>query len=84
MTSATGTNLKELVEFIAKSLVDHPEDVSVAVVEGGRTKVLELRVHPEDMGQVIGKHGRTAKSMRTLLNAAATKDNLRVVLEIVE
>ncbi len=76
--------MKMLVEYIAKALVDHPEDVQVSVVEGGRTKVFELRVHPDDMGQVIGKHGRTAKSMRTLLNAAATKDNIRVVLEIVE
>ena len=76
--------MKELVEYIAKALVDHPEDVQVNVVEGGRTKVFELKVHPDDMGQVIGKHGRTAKSMRTLLNAAATKDNIRVVLEIVE
>lgn len=76
--------MKELVEYIAKALVDHPEDVQVNVVEGGKTKVLELKVHPDDMGQVIGKHGRTAKSIRTLLNAAATKDNIRVVLEIVE
>jgi len=76
--------MKELVEYIAKALVDHPEAVKVNVIEGGRTKVLELKVHPDDMGQVIGKHGRTAKSMRTLLNAAATKDNIRVVLEIVE
>lgn len=76
--------MKELVEYIAKALVDHPEAVQVNVVEGGRTKVLELRVHADDMGQVIGKHGRTAKSIRTLLNAAATKDNIRVVLEIVE
>jgi hypothetical protein len=76
--------VKELVEYIAKALVDHPEAVQVSVVEGGRTKVFELRVHPDDMGQVIGKHGRTAKSMRTLLNAAATKENIRVVLEIVE
>lgn len=76
--------MKELVEFIARALVDHPEDVSVNVIEGGRTKVLELKVHADDMGQVIGKHGRTAKSIRTLLNAAATKDNIRVVLEIVE
>jgi hypothetical protein len=76
--------MKELVEFIARALVDHPEDVDVNVIEGGRTKVLELKVHADDMGQVIGKHGRTAKSIRTLLNAAATKDNIRVVLEIVE
>ena len=76
--------MKELVEYIAKALVDHPEDVSVTVVEGERTKVLELNVHPDDMGQVIGKQGRTAKAMRTLLSAAATKENVRAVLEIVE
>jgi len=76
--------MKELVEYIARALVDHPDDVSVRVVEGERTKVLELKVHPEDMGQVIGKQGRTAKAIRTLLSAAATKDNLRAVLEIVE
>ena len=76
--------MKELVEYIARALVDHPEDVSVRVVEGERTKVLELKVHPEDMGQVIGKQGRTAKAMRTLLSAAATKEKFRAVLEIVE
>jgi hypothetical protein len=76
--------MKELVEHIAKALVDHPEDVSVNVVEGERTKVLELKVHPDDMGQVIGKQGRTAKAMRTLLSAAATRENIRAVLEIVE
>jgi predicted RNA-binding protein YlqC (UPF0109 family) len=76
--------MKELVEYIARALVDHPDDVSVRVVEGERTKVLELKVHPEDMGQVIGKQGRTAKAIRTLLSAAATKERLRAVLEIVE
>jgi hypothetical protein len=76
--------MKELVEYIARALVDHPEDVTVHVVEGERTKVLELRVHPEDMGQVIGKQGRTAKAMRTLLSAAATKEKVHAVLEIVE
>ncbi len=76
--------MKELVEYIARALVDHPDDVSVRVVEGERTKVLELKVHPEDMGQVIGKQGRTAKAIRTLLSAAATKEKLRAVLEIVE
>jgi len=76
--------MKELVEYIARALVDHPDDVTVRVVEGERTKVLELKVHPEDMGQVIGKQGRTAKAIRTLLSAAATKEKLRAVLEIVE
>jgi len=76
--------MKELVEYIAKALVDHPEDVNVTVVEGEKTKVLELRVHPNDMGQVIGKQGRTAKAIRTVLSAAATKLDIRGVLEIVE
>ena len=76
--------MKELVEHIAKSLVDHPEEVTVTVVEGERTQILELRVKQNDMGQVIGKSGRTAKAMRTLLDAAATRDGKRVVLEIVE
>ncbi len=76
--------MKELVEYVARALVDHPDDVSVRVVEGERTKVLELKVHPNDMGQVIGKQGRTAKAIRTLLSAAATKENVRAVLEIVE
>ena len=81
---SSAASMKELVEYIARSLVDHPEDVSVRVVEGEKTLVLELRVHQEDMGQVIGKNGRSARAMRTLLNAAATKNNMRVVLEIVE
>ena len=76
--------MKELVEYVARALVDHPEDVRVRVVEGERVKVLELKVHPDDMGQVIGKQGRTAKAIRTLLSAAATKENIRAVLEIVE
>ena len=76
--------MKELVEYVARALVDHPDDVAVRVIEGERTKVLELSVHPDDMGQVIGKQGRTAKAIRTLLSAAATKENVRAVLEIVE
>ncbi len=76
--------MKELLEYVAKALVDHPDDVDVTVIEGENTKVLELRVHQDDMGQVIGKQGRTAKAMRTLLSAAATKLDIRAVLEIVE
>ena len=76
--------MKELVEYVARALVDHPDDVRVRVVEGERVRVLELKVHPDDMGQVIGKQGRTAKAIRTLLSAAATKENIRAVLEIVE
>ncbi len=76
--------MKELLEYVAKALVDHPDDVDVTVIEGEKTKVLELRVHQNDMGQVIGKQGRTAKAIRTLLSAAATKLDIRAVLEIVE
>ena len=76
--------MEEFVEYVAKALVDHPDDVDVTTVDGERAKVIELRVHPDDLGHVIGKHGRTVKSMRALLSIAATKSNCRVVLEIVE
>ena len=62
--------MKELVEAIARALVDHPEDVQVKSVEGSQVTVLELRVHPEDLGKVIGRQGRTAKAMRSLLGAS--------------
>ena len=75
---------KELVEFIAKSLVDHPEEVQVSEIEGEQTTVLELKVAKEDLGKVIGKQGRTARAMRTLLSAASTKCRKRAVLEILE
>jgi predicted RNA-binding protein YlqC (UPF0109 family) len=76
--------MKELIEYIAKSLVDNPDDVTVKEVEGEKTTVYELRVGTGDLGKVIGKHGRTARSIRTLLNAAATKGGKRAVLEILE
>lgn len=76
--------MKDLVELIAKKLVDHPEDVQVRVIEGERGDCLELRVHPEDMGKVIGKAGRTAKAIRTLLSSAAMKAEKHVTLQIVE
>lgn len=76
--------MKELIEHIAKSLVDRPEDVSVAEVEGERTTVYELRVAPSDLGKVIGKQGKTARAMRTLLSATGTKIGKRCVLEILE
>jgi len=78
------TSLKELVEFMAKSLVDDPDSVQVNEVVGEQTTVVELKVAKEDLGKVIGKQGRTARSMRTILNAASTKLNKRSVLEIVE
>lgn len=76
--------MKELIELIAKALVDKPAEVVVAEVEGEKTTVLELRVAREDLGKVIGKQGRTASAMRTILNAAGTKLGKRCVLEILE
>jgi predicted RNA-binding protein YlqC (UPF0109 family) len=76
--------MKELVEAIAKALVDHPDQVQVRAVEGEQVTVLELHVHPEDLGKVIGRQGRTAKSMRTILGAAGMKLKKRLTLEILE
>jgi len=76
--------VKELLELIAKSLVDQPEDVAVAEIEGEQTTVLELKVAQDDLGKVIGKQGRTARSIRTILAAAGMKLRKRVVLEILE
>lgn len=77
-------SVKELVEEIAKALVDHPDQVQVRAVEGEQVTVLELRVHPEDLGKVIGRQGRTAKSIRTILGAAGMKLRKRLSLEILE
>jgi uncharacterized protein len=74
----------QLVEAIAKSLVDHPEAVEVKEVEGRTATVIELRVAPEDMGKVIGKQGRIAKAIRIVVKAAATKANKKVAVEIVQ
>jgi hypothetical protein len=76
--------MRELVESIAKALVDHPDDVKVNAVDGEQVTVLELRVHPEDLGKVIGRQGRTARSIRTLLGAAGMKLKKRFTLEILE
>ena len=76
--------LKELIEFMARALVDSPEMVKVSEIEGEQTSVLELRVAKEDLGKVIGKQGRTARAMRTILSAASTKIRKRAVLEIIE
>ena len=76
--------MKQLVEDIAKALVDHPDQVSVKAVEGEQVTVLELRVDPSDLGKVIGKQGRTARSVRTILNAAGMKLKKRFTLEILE
>lgn len=78
------TSLRDLVDFMAKALVDNPDDVEVNEVVGEQTTVVELSVSKEDLGKVIGKQGRTAKSMRTILNAASTKLQKRSVLEIME
>ena len=76
--------MKDLIGYIAQALVDHPEQVNVTEVEGDQTTVLELKVAKEDIGKVIGKQGRTARSMRTILSAASAKIKKRTVLEIVE
>ena len=75
---------KELVEYIAKSLVDDPSEVIVNQIEGEKSTILELRVAPADLGKVIGKQGRIAKAIRTVLNASSTKSGKRVVLEILD
>lgn len=76
--------MKELVEIIAKALVDHPDEVSVKEVEGDQSITLELKVANDDMGKVIGRQGRIAKAIRTVIKAAATKEDKRVMLEIVQ
>ncbi len=76
--------MKQLIELMAKSLVDKPEEVAVTEVDGERTTVFELRVATSDLGKVIGKQGKTARAMRTILSAAGTKLGKRCVLEILE
>jgi predicted RNA-binding protein YlqC (UPF0109 family) len=76
--------MKDLIEYIAKVLVDKPDEVRVTELEGKQTSVIELRVAKEDLGKVIGKQGRTARAMRTILGAASTKMRKRTVLEILE
>ncbi len=76
--------MRELVEYIAKSLVDSPDAVQVTEVKGAQTSVLELKVAKDDLGKIIGKQGRTAHALRTIVNAASTKLRQRVVLEIIE
>ena len=76
--------MKELVKFIAQALVDNPEQVQVKEIVGEQTSVIELKVAKEDLGKVIGKQGRTARAMRTILSAASTKIRKRAVLEILE
>lgn len=77
-------NYSELVGYMVKSLVDHPEQVEIREIEGEKSTILELKVTKEDIGKVIGKHGRIARAVRTIINAAATKSGKRVVLEILD
>ncbi len=75
---------KELVEYVARALVDEPDGVEVTVVEGEKSTIVELKVADGDLGKVIGKQGRIAKAIRTILSAAGTKTGKRVVLEIID
>ncbi|MGB9620844.1 MAG: KH domain-containing protein [Brevinematia bacterium] len=75
---------KELVEQIVKALVDYPEDISLKVVEGEKSTILELKVRTEDIGKIIGKKGRIAKAIRTIVSAIAVKNGRRVILEILD
>jgi predicted RNA-binding protein YlqC (UPF0109 family) len=77
-------NYTELVSYMVKSLVDHPEQVEIREIEGEKSTILELKVTKEDIGKVIGKHGRIARAIRTIISAAATKSGKRVVLEILD
>ncbi|HNX41947.1 MAG: hypothetical protein BWY86_00119 [Candidatus Aminicenantes bacterium ADurb.Bin508] len=76
--------MKDLVELVAKSLVDHPDKVNVTQLDGEQTTILELRVDPSDLGKVIGRQGRTARALRTILGAAGMKQRRRYSLEIIE
>lgn len=78
------SELRDLIEYVSKSLVDMPDDVDVKEVVGEQTTVIELKVDKSDLGKVIGKQGRTARALRTILNAASTKLKKRSVLEIIE
>ncbi|MCK4534241.1 MAG: KH domain-containing protein [Syntrophobacterales bacterium] len=76
--------MKDLVKYMAQALVDHPDDVDCTEIVGEQTSVIELRVAKDDLGKVIGKQGKTAKAMRTILSAASAKIHKRAVLEIIE
>ncbi len=76
--------MKELIEYVVKVLVDHPEDLRISEIKGERTIVFELRCHPEDVGKVIGKSGKTVGAIRTLLSTVAARENKRAMLEVVE
>jgi uncharacterized protein len=76
--------MKELLEYLAKALVDHPDDVQIEMIEGERSVILQLKVHPDDIGKVIGKQGRIAQALRTLVKAAATKQGKNAIVEILD
>jgi predicted RNA-binding protein YlqC (UPF0109 family) len=76
--------MKDLLEYLAKALVDHPDDVQVEVIEGERSVILQLKVHADDVGKVIGKQGRIAQALRTLVKAAATKQGKNAIVEILD
>ena len=76
--------MKDLIKYIAQALVDHPDQVEVSEVEGDRILVIELKVAKEDMGMIIGRHGRNAQAIRTILGAASGKEKKRTTLEIIE
>ena len=76
--------MKELIEYVVKTLIDHPRDLRITEIEGERTIVFELRCHPEDVGKVIGKSGKTVGAIRTLLSTVAARQNRRAMLEVVE
>ncbi|MFP4376656.1 MAG: KH domain-containing protein [Spirochaetales bacterium] len=75
---------KELVAYVARALVDEPDQVEVNIIEGEKSTILELKVAADDIGKVIGKHGRIAKAIRTILSASSTRSGKRVVLEILD
>ena len=76
--------MKELIEYVVTTLVDHPDDLRISEIEGERTVVFELRCHPDDVGKVIGKSGKTVGAIRTLLSTVAARQNKRAMLEVVE
>jgi len=76
--------MKDLLEYLARALVDNPDDVHIDTIEGERTVILQLKVHPEDVGKVIGKQGRIANALRTLVRAAATKQGKNAIVEIID
>jgi predicted RNA-binding protein YlqC (UPF0109 family) len=76
--------MKDLLEYLAKALVDHPDDVQIEMIEGERSVILQLKVHQDDIGKVIGKQGRIAQALRTLVKAAATKEGKNAIVEILD